>query len=100
MSFSSQPQLKAEVLKKLQISETELDSFFGLKDNLKFIKLSEPSDRAIVYTNGNEPYFFDATGECSRGYVRVISFNPAFHICVAIHVTTQPCPRLAVLVPL
>ncbi len=59
----SPPQLKAEVLKKLQISETELDSFFGLKDNLKSIKLSEPSDRAIVYTNGDEPYFLDATGK-------------------------------------
>ncbi len=64
------PQLKAEVLKKLKISETELESFFGLKDNLKYIKISEPSDRALVYTNGDEPYFLDATGKPSTTLCR------------------------------
>jgi hypothetical protein len=55
-------QLRVDLLKCLNIAEPELDSFFSLKDNLKAVKLSEPSDRAIVYTNGDEPYFLDLTG--------------------------------------
>ena len=68
-------QLRVDLLKRLQISETELDAFFGLKDQLKAVKLSEPSDRAIVYTNGDEPFFFDATGSSSH-FMQQSRFHP------------------------
>eukprot|EP00960_Hanusia_phi_P044209 756517-Hanusia_phi.AAC.1 len=75
--------LRGDILKKFDINEDVLDSFFGAKDKLNVVKLSEPHPQAVVrqpkdlavaigevtgacvqlYCNEDEPYFCDISGQ-------------------------------------